>query len=333
MYDLAKRSLVFTVATGGLLLTGSAFSPAMAATGLGTAQGPAHTQETGSALGASPALRAATASGSGEAAEKSAPNGGAAQPPDLLFPQSATGAAKSAAAAGDPFDLPVDLGRQLCDSTRDELSPGTAAADGACRTDAGPGYKTRTPAHTARLDCAGTMAMHVADADDRRPTCSTAEGSASTQPGESAAGTDGASATAHAHDLAPMPIGVPVSMPMMHGAMPTGCFDDAVGEDPAVQASADETARSADQCAPPVGRHRYPGGKPTCPPPPPPTCHPTTPPVTAPPPHVVSTTTPTPPTHLPQTGADVDVALGMAGAALLAGVGLTGASRRRRHNH
>ena len=41
MYDLAKRSLAFAVATGGLLLTGTAFSPALAVVGSGAHPGPA----------------------------------------------------------------------------------------------------------------------------------------------------------------------------------------------------------------------------------------------------------------------------------------------------
>lgn len=342
MYDLAKRSLVFTVATGGLLLTGSAFSPAMAATGLGTAQGPAQAHETGSALSASQALRAATASGSGEAAENSAPERGAAQPPDLLFPQSASGAGGSAAAshtvdpgaalARDPFHLPIDLGRQLCDSVRDEFSPGPAA-DGACRTDAGPREKARTPAHSARLGCDGAVAEDVVNADERRATCATAEGSASTLPDESAAGSDGASATAPSRGFAHMPVGVPVSMPMMRGGLPTACDDAMAADDPAVQARDDEDARADDPCgAPHVGRHRYPGAQPTCTPPPP-KCPPSAPPVKTTPPPPRAVTTATPPRELPHTGADIDVALGVAGAALLAGLGLSGASRRRQRGH
>ena len=41
MYDMAKRSLAFTVATGGLLLTGTGYAPAEAAVGFGALPGPA----------------------------------------------------------------------------------------------------------------------------------------------------------------------------------------------------------------------------------------------------------------------------------------------------
>ncbi|MBS2961944.1 chaplin [Actinocrinis puniceicyclus] len=41
MYDMAKRSLAFTVATGGLLLTGTGYAPAEAAVGFGAATDPA----------------------------------------------------------------------------------------------------------------------------------------------------------------------------------------------------------------------------------------------------------------------------------------------------
>ena len=44
MYDMAKRSLAFTVATGGLLLTGTGYTPAEAAVGFGALPGPAQAQ-------------------------------------------------------------------------------------------------------------------------------------------------------------------------------------------------------------------------------------------------------------------------------------------------
>lgn len=44
MYDTAKRGLAFTVATGGLLLTGAGFTPAEAAVGSGAIAGPAAAQ-------------------------------------------------------------------------------------------------------------------------------------------------------------------------------------------------------------------------------------------------------------------------------------------------
>lgn len=371
MYDLAKRSLVFTVATGGLLLTGSAFTPAMAAEAPGQAQGPTQAQGAADAVSAYQALHAATASGSGTAAVDSAPHG-AAQSPDLLFPQAVTGAAGAAGPkhagspadeSADPFHLPVDLGRQLCDSMRGEFSPG-AVADGACGTDAGPGPSVQGPAAWAKPGCAGavtTAHLGQADADGRRSPCATAEGSAATLPDASAAGSAGASATATSRGYGRMPIDVPVSTPMTRAATaPMGCADvvgppagaDAVatagpgsgayaqagGTPPgayavagagqgsgayAVAAADSHPTQTTDPCLPnpewyPVipPRHHAPFPQPTCPPKP--VTH------SLPP-------SPAPITHLPQTGADVEVELGAAGAALLAGLGLSGASRRRRH--
>ncbi|WP_034265873.1 LPXTG cell wall anchor domain-containing protein [Actinospica robiniae] len=339
MYDLAKRSLVLTVATGGLLLTGSAFSPAMAAEGLGPAQGPTHAQESADAVSAYQALHAATASGSGEAAAPAVPHG-AAQPPDLLFPQASTGDPADAGAphaldpgtaqGRDPFQVPVDLGRQLCDSVRAEFSA-AAAAESACGADTGAGPGAQYPAGPARPDCAGMVtAAHLgqAQADARRSPCVTAEGSAAPLPDASAAGSYGASATAPSPGFGRMPIAVPVSMPMMRSGAPMGCTDEdapAFGADPQSAAA----SQTNDPCLPsPEWYPTIPSHHPTCPPPP--KCPPTAPP--SPVTHSIPPTAPPTMSRLPQTGADIDVALGVAGAALLAGAGLSGAARHRRRD-
>src|SRR5438445_751087 len=54
MYDMAKRSLAFTVATGGLLLTGTGYAPADTAVGPATTPGQAQAQASGGANQASP---------------------------------------------------------------------------------------------------------------------------------------------------------------------------------------------------------------------------------------------------------------------------------------
>ena len=86
MYDSAKRSLAFTVATGGLLLTGTAYTPALAATGLSAPQGQAQAQGVQNDASASASSPVNTAGSQSDAAQ-SAPEGRAAQtPPDLLAP-------------------------------------------------------------------------------------------------------------------------------------------------------------------------------------------------------------------------------------------------------
>ena len=385
MYDLAKRSLAFTVATGGLLLTGTAFSPAMAAAGLGA-------KEAGGALNAHSVSGSATAS---DGAATKATRGRAAQPPDVhSHPMSAHGAAGAASSSMlDPGDaltrdvlqVPIDLGLDVCGSTA-QVSALRDWLDGRCAQ----GAATDSLAHSGDLD---STAVQPA----------TAEGSAPTRPGVSA-GTGGASATAvsagedgtdgtdgtDAADPDTTPIDVPLAAcgaeddAVAMRAVETGarcvapaaadhatmtgersgwapgggeedgdlpphtpvtlCEDDQTG---VATVDTDQDDSGCTPCPPP------PTCPPTPPPPPPPTCPPSTQPITpfsgpvsTPP----SSTTPpaTPPTtpgtspsmstapHTPggpgglaHTGADVDIALGVAGAALIAGLGLRLAARRR----
>ncbi|MBR7839228.1 hypothetical protein KDL01_38555, partial [Actinospica durhamensis] len=175
MYDLAKRSLVFTVATGGLLLTGTALSPAMAAAGQGA-------KESGGAVSAHSVSGSATAS---DGAAAKAPRGRAAQPPEVhSHPMSPAGAAAASSSMLDPGDalagevlrIPIDLGSDGCGSTA-QVTALRDWVDGRCAQDA-----PRGSAHSGDLD---STAVQPA----------TAEGSAPTRPGVSA-GTGGTSATA-----------------------------------------------------------------------------------------------------------------------------------------
>jgi hypothetical protein len=367
MYDLAKRSLAFTVATGGLLLTGTAFSPAMAAGGLGTTQGPAHAQEVRDAVNAPSAPDSATVFG-GTAAKTTLP-GPAVAPPELPASRGYDAGALRAEEIFRGFHIPLDLGMPLCGESAPDRSGRTASAGGECLTDDGD---VATVPMTSPLHCA-EAAAESAEAPGRGPaeaaegteghaTCATAEGSDPTLPDLTAPGSDVASATAPSAGLTRTPIDVPAGMRMTRSAAypatghrsagwsehrpMSGCSDD--------WQAGEEEGQGGDTCTP----SPYPYGEsPTCTPPPPPTCTPsqinhtvTPPPTTTPPTHISHTITPPPsttppasmstaptgtpttPSHgggLAHTGADIEIALSMAAAALLAGLGLRAATRRR----
>jgi LPXTG-motif cell wall-anchored protein len=395
MYDLAKRSLAFTVATGGLLLTGTAFSPAMAAGGSGVNQGPAQAREVGGAASAS-----------------SAPDSTAAS--DRAAAMKAGGALSSSA-----MQIPIDLGLLVCGNTAqaapvhdtlgDEFCGAMDAVDAmaasaaAAHADALSGDRGQIPADaapdtapdTAAVACDGSVETAVIDSTTYRTTCTTAEGSAPTVPDAPAPDSGGASATARSRHDGAIGSGYRFQTPIDIPA--TACGDAAgsgvAGADgtaaclaPATSTRSAESegirrngapgaldgidtpvrvpeVRCDDECEPPPPPPCPcpPPPPPPCPcppppPPPPSTCPPSSPPVSprmssppvsSPPvssPPVSSppmssppmsspppSTPPGKPPHgsLPHTGADVEVALGVAGAALLAGFGLRAAARRR----
>jgi hypothetical protein len=114
MYDMAKRSLAFTVATGGLLLTGTGYAPAEAAVGFGTVPGPAQAQNGGTTKHVSPShisshinVRPAHIV--------------AARPQQKNGPVSGTGATAGSLVensggvlSGNTVQIPIDLGLNLC---------------------------------------------------------------------------------------------------------------------------------------------------------------------------------------------------------------------------
>lgn len=312
MYDLAKRSLACTVATGGLLLTGAAFSPAMAAGGLGVTQGPAHAQEARGAVSAFAALDPATASGG--AAAQDTPRGWAA-PPDLLFPRFLTngpaatrGYHAGAIPADSIFHLPIDLGRRLCDAARNALGEHGAAAGGCATVGDTPmqGQIITSPI----VVCGDTVATGGAEGPRRRFTCATAEGSVPTVPDDPAPVSGGASATAGSTGLVSTPIQVPAAPDRtardQAARQPAGSDETVRGEgadEPEKASSMTRSApRPAGQMAPAAARlpqghgcghggwgegrdeaggmctpspHHTPTPNQTCTPPPPPTCTPT----------------------------------------------------------
>lgn len=259
MYDSAKRSLAFTVATGGLLLTGTAFSTAFAAAGVGADHGPARAHGVQSDAKSASSVTAAGYFG------------GVQAPPDLL--------------------------------ASSKHHPGGITSD----------KKVRFPDHLH--PCGDHVKDDAVRGENSDSQCTkSAEGSAPTTPEGPAAGSGGASATA-----------AYVSS--------DECDDDeylvkgANGED--YCAPAPSTSATC-PCSPPT----TPSTPPTC------TCSPTS--TTSSPPTTPPTTTSTspttvsspphktpPPHHLAHTGADVGIALGVSGAALLAGIGMRAAARRR----
>ena len=165
MYDLAKRSLAFTVATGGLLLTGTAYSPALAAVGVGVPQGPAQAQGVQNDASTS-ASSVNTAGSSGDTAQ-SAPEGRAAQaPPDLLSsdalhpnipaPAPRAGSAGPGAEAnsstrssggivsGNTIQIPINIGIDLCGNNVKAGSFKDVAGGGSCATQSGSSASSTT---------------------------------------------------------------------------------------------------------------------------------------------------------------------------------------------
>ena len=165
MYDLAKRSLAFTVATGGLLLTGTAYSPALAAVGVGVPQGPAQAQ--GVQNDASTSASSVNTAGSPGDTAQSAPEGRAAQaPPDLLSsdalhpnipaPAPRAGSAGPGAAAtsntrssggivsGNTIQIPINIGIDLCGNNVKAGSLKDTAGGGSCATQSGSSASSTT---------------------------------------------------------------------------------------------------------------------------------------------------------------------------------------------
>ena len=165
MYDLAKRSLAFTVATGGLLLTGTAYSPALAAVGVGVPQGPAQAQ--GVQNDASTSASSVNTAGSPGDTAQSAPEGRAAQaPPDLLssgalhpnIPAPAPRAAPAGPGAaansntrssggivsGNNIQIPINIGIDLCGNNVKAGSLKDVAGGGDCATQSGSSASSTT---------------------------------------------------------------------------------------------------------------------------------------------------------------------------------------------
>jgi hypothetical protein len=137
MYDMAKRSLAFTVATGGLLLTGTGYAPADAAVSLGSLPGPAQAQ--GSA-----AVNQASPSSVNTPISVRTPD--VLQPKKPSLPRTATSGAGAAASStvknsggilsGNTVQIPIDLGLNLCTNQADAIAASNTVAGSTC---GGPG--------------------------------------------------------------------------------------------------------------------------------------------------------------------------------------------------
>src|SRR6266567_2909581 len=214
MYDLAKRSLAFTVATGGLLLTGTAYSPALAAVGVGANQGPAQAQ--GVQSDASNSSSPVTTAGS---------PGGVEAPPDLLAPSalnpnvpaprpraasSGPGATANSntnrsggIASGNNIQIPINLGLNLCGNHVKGLSANDVSGGGNCTNPSGSsangttshsggilsGNIIQAPVNVPVNACGNNVNGAVVSSTESGSACTnSAEGSAPTTPGSPAPG-------------------------------------------------------------------------------------------------------------------------------------------------
>lgn len=147
MYDMAKRSLAFTVATGGLLLTGTGYAPADAAVGFGTFPGPAQAQGSAAATQASPTSVSTPISV--RASESALPPAVIAPAPlrdvRVLTPtQPRAGGPGAGAAAsstvknsggiltGNTVEIPIDLGLNLCTNQANGVAASNTVAGSTC---------------------------------------------------------------------------------------------------------------------------------------------------------------------------------------------------------
>ena len=145
MYDMAKRSLAFTVATGGLLLTGTGYAPADAAVGFGTLPGPAQAQGSAAANQASPTSVSTPISVRGPESARAAVPVIAPQRVHVLTPQDPRSAGSGAAAAasstvknspgilsGNTVQIPIYLGLNLCSNQVDAAAIHNDVAGSTC---------------------------------------------------------------------------------------------------------------------------------------------------------------------------------------------------------
>ncbi len=173
MYDLAKRSLAFTVATGGLLLTGTAYTPALAATGVGANQGPAQAQGVQNDASASSVTAGSAGGAEGRAAQA---------PPDLLAPSAlhpdapapkpkaatsgsgaaATSSTKSSGGilSGNNIQIPVDIGLDLCGETVKGAAVGDVSGGGHCSNPSGSSA-TNTTSHSGGIGSGNSIQVPV----------------------------------------------------------------------------------------------------------------------------------------------------------------------------
>jgi hypothetical protein len=241
MYDLAKRSLAFTVATGGLLLTGTAYSPALAAVGVGANQGPAQAQ--GVQSDASSSSSPVTTAGSPSGVEA---------PPDLLAPSalnpnvpaprpraasSGPGATANSTtnrsggiASGNNIQIPINLGLNLCGNHVKGLSANDVSGGGNCSSPGGSsangttshsggilsGNSVQAPVNAPILACDNNVLAGAAHNHEGGANCTAQGGTPSGSGGPGGGGSSANQTTDHSGgilsgNIIQAPVNVPVN--------------------------------------------------------------------------------------------------------------------------
>jgi hypothetical protein len=230
MYDLAKRSLAFTVATGGLLLTGTAYTPALAAAGVGPGanQGPAQAQGVQSDAGS--ASSPVNAASQADAAKAGSPARAVQAPPDLLAPNvlrpqlpvkprvaggtgpgaAATSSTKNSGGilSGNSLQIPINLGLDLCGNNANAATLHDTVGGGSCSSESGSsatssvshsggigsGNQVQVPINAPILACDNTVSALAAKDHTGGADCGTNGGPGTA--GSAPSGPGGACATA-----------------------------------------------------------------------------------------------------------------------------------------
>ncbi|HTJ68631.1 MAG TPA: chaplin [Actinospica sp.] len=242
MYDLAKRSLAFTVATGGLLLTGTAYTPALAAAGVGANQGPAQAQ--GVQSDANATSSPVTAAG---------PSGDVQAPPDLLAPSalnpnvtapkprsasSGPGAVSTSntnrsggIASGNNIQIPINIGLDLCGNNVKGASVHDVSGGGNCSNPSGSaasgttshsggilsGNSVQAPVNVPILACNNNVLAAAAHEHEGGANCS-APGGTPSGPGAPGGGGSAANQTTDhsggilSGNIVQAPVNVPVDV-------------------------------------------------------------------------------------------------------------------------
>jgi hypothetical protein len=174
MYDMAKRSLAFTVATGGLLLTGTGYAPAEAAVGFGSLPGPAQAQ--GAAANQAPSSVSTPISVRGPEAElpKTAPLNVHVLKPAAPHVPDSSGAGASATStvknsggilSGNTVQIPINLGLNLCTNQVAAVAAGNHVAPSNCGgSNAAGGSKSGSSATASTSHSGGILSGNTIQA-------------------------------------------------------------------------------------------------------------------------------------------------------------------------
>jgi len=183
MYDMAKRSLAFTVATGGLLLTGTGYAPAEAAVGFGALPGPAQAQGSAANQASSPSSVSTPISVSGPEGTqpKAAPeNVHVLKPAAPHLPaDSGSGSGASATStvkgsggilSGNTVQIPIDLGLNLCSNQVAAGAVGNHVAPSACGgSNSAGGSKSGSSASASTSHSGGILSGNTIQAPINAP--------------------------------------------------------------------------------------------------------------------------------------------------------------------